>query len=147
MSIEELSYVEYSDVSTGMDIHVMLEVSDQRLGYSVSVWDGEQYDSALNIGEYKLGSSVTKITQMLNQKEMFKGLEMIADTYLNALKCGIIELEEAFNLCSNLTVEDIRGKLKEDSLKDISSKYRKMRTRHRSVRKKERRQTKIYILN
>ncbi|MED3831600.1 hypothetical protein P4575_27820, partial [Priestia megaterium] len=114
MKIEEVNYVEYSDDSTGMDIHVIWDVSDQGLGYRVSVWDGEQYDAALNIGEYELGSGITKITKISNQEEMFKGLEMIANTYLKALKTYEIKLDEAFALCSNLTEKDIQEKLKED---------------------------------
>ncbi|MGF9891534.1 hypothetical protein [Priestia megaterium] len=145
MKLVELNYVEYSDDSTGMDIHVVWDFSDKGLGYQVSIWNGEEYDAALNIGEYELGSGITKITDISNEKEMFKGLEMIADIYLKALKTGDIKLEEAFTLCSNLTEDDIREELKEDTKKNISSKYRKMRTKYRSVKRKEKKKTKLYI--
>jgi aspartate carbamoyltransferase regulatory subunit len=122
MKLEELNYVEYSDDSTGMDIHVEWNFSDKGSGYEVSVWDGEQYDAALNIGEYELGSGITKITKMSSLEEMFKGLEIIADTYLKALNSNVISLKEAFTLCSNLTEKDIQEKLKEDSEKETCSK-------------------------
>lgn len=145
MELIKSNYVEYSNDSAGMDIHVVWDLSDKGLGYQVSVWNGEEYDAALNIGEYELGSGITKITEISNEKEIFKGLEMIYNTYLKALKTGDIKIEEAFTLCSNLTEDDIREKLKEDTMKNMSSKYRKMRTKYRSVKRKEKKKPKLYI--
>ncbi|MEM4992251.1 hypothetical protein WKH56_06885 [Priestia sp. SB1] len=122
MKLAELNYVEYSDDSTGMDIHVIWDYSNKGLGYQVSIWDGEQYDAALNIEEYELGSGITKITEISNLEEMFKGLEIIADTYLRALNSNDISVKEAFTLCTNLTEIDIQEKMREDSEKEASSK-------------------------
>ncbi|MFB8425962.1 hypothetical protein ACFC4S_28515 [Priestia megaterium] len=118
MKFEELNYGDYSSDATGIDICVEWVGSEKGLGYKVSIWDGEEYDAALDIGEYELGSGITKITKALNEEEQFKGLEMIADTYLKALQTFEIKLDEAFKLCSNLTIKDIQNKLKEDSEKE-----------------------------
>ncbi|WP_088363137.1 hypothetical protein [Bacillus cereus] len=100
---------EYKDDSTGTDISITLDVKDNRICYCVSIWDGEQYDSALNIGEYDLGEGTTNITSSLNDDEISKLFSLISTNYLNALHFKKISVADAHALSTNLSLNDLKN--------------------------------------